>query len=122
MENPSKAECCRRGKVLLVFREQNGGKREHRSDDTAGKYQPELDGLKRGETLAERDGNGGPGLRGGSRELVGAKHLRVGDQDCKREHGDDRTDKDATELGKKLLTGVRTKQVTALQVGEQVGG
>ena len=61
-------------------------------------------------------------LGGGSRELVGAKHLRVGHQDCKREHGDDRTDKDATELGKKLLTGVRTKQVTALQVGEQVGG
>jgi hypothetical protein len=44
-----------------------------------------------------------------------------GHQDCKREHADDGADKDAGELGKKLLTGVRAKQVAALQVGEQVG-
>ena len=121
MEDPGEAERCRRGKILLVFREQNRRQREHHSDRTAGKYQPQLDGLKRGQTLAERDGNSGPGLGGGRGELVSAEHLRVGHQDCKREHGDDRTDEDAGELGKKLLTGVRTEQVTALQVGEQVG-
>jgi hypothetical protein len=71
----------------------------------AGKYQPQLDGLERGQALAERDGDSGPGLGGGRRELVGAEHLRVGHQDGKREHGDDRTDEDAGELGKKLLDG-----------------
>ena len=40
------------------------------------------------------------------RKLVGAKHLRVRHEDCKREHRDDRTDKNASELGKKLLTGI----------------
>jgi hypothetical protein len=57
----------------------------------------------------------------GAGKLVGAEHLRVGDQDCKCEDGDNGTDEDAGELGKKLLTGVGTKQVTALQIGEQVG-
>ena len=71
--------------------------------------------------MAKRFGDSGPGLGGGRRELVGAEHLRVGHQDCKREHADDRTDEDARELGQKLLTGVGTKQVAALQVGEQVG-
>ena len=121
VEHPSEAERCRRGEIPLVFWQQNRREREHHSDDTAGKYQPQLDGLKRGETMTERDGNSRPSLRGGRWELVGPEHLRVRHQDCKREHGDDRTDEDAGELGKKLLTGVRTKQVAALQVGEQVG-
>ena len=95
--------------------------RERRSDHSAGKYQPQLGRLKRGQALAERDGNSGPGQSGGRGEVVGAEHLRVGHQDRKREHGDDGTDKDAGELGEKLRTGVRAKQVAALQVGEQVG-
>src|SRR5262249_61862906 len=107
--------------ILRVVREQTSGECEYDPDKTAGKYQPQLDGLKGGQTLAKRDGNSGPGLGGGRRELVGAEHLRVGHQDCKGKHGDDRTDEDARELGKKLLTRMRTKQVTALQVGEQIG-
>ena len=39
----------------MVFREQDRREREHHSDDTAGKNQPQLDGLKRGQTLAQRD-------------------------------------------------------------------
>ena len=107
--------------MVLVVREQNGRKRERRSDDSAGKHQPELDGFKRRQTSTERDRNSGPGLGGRRWELIGAKHLRVWHQDCKREHADDRADKNAGELGKKLLTGVRAEQVAALQVGEQVG-
>ena len=71
--------------------------------------------------MTERDRNSGPGLGGRRWELVGAEHLRVGHQHCKHERADDGTDKDACELRKKLLTGVRAKQVAALQVGEQVG-
>ena len=55
--------------------------------------------------MAERFGDSGPGLGGGRRELVGAEHLRVGDQNCKREHADDRADEDAGELRKKLPMG-----------------
>ena len=104
-----------------MFREQNRRERERYSHDTACNYQPQLDSLKRRQASTERDCNSGPGLRGRRWELVGAQHLRVWHQDCKREHTDDRADKDPSELGKKLLTGVRAKQVAALQVGEQVG-
>jgi hypothetical protein len=55
--------------------------------------------------VAERFGDSGPGLGGGRRELVGAEHLRVGHQDRKREHADDRADQDAGELRKKLPMG-----------------
>ena len=87
------------------------------------KYQPQLDSFKRRQTLTERDRNSGPGLGGRRWELVGAEHLRVTEHQrtAKHEHADDGTDKDACELGKKLLTRVRAKQVAALQVGEQVG-
>ena len=81
VEHPGEAERRRRGKILLIFRKQNRREREHHSDETAGKYQPQLDGLERGQALAERDGDSGPGLGGGRRELVGAEHLRVGHQD-----------------------------------------
>src|SRR6516164_6722695 len=100
--------------MLLIFREYTRRERERHSDNTAGKNQPQLDRVKRGQTLPERDGNSRPGLSGGRRELVRAEYLRVGHQDCKCEHGNDRTDEDAGELGQKLLTGIRAKQVAAL--------
>ena len=37
VEHPGEAERRRRGKILLVFREQNGREREHHADDAAGK-------------------------------------------------------------------------------------
>ena len=92
-----------------MFRKQNRRECERHSHDTAGKYQPQLDGFKRRQTSTERDRNSGPGLGGRRWELVGAEHLRVWHQDRKRDHADDGADEDAGELGEKLLTGVRAK-------------
>src|SRR5262249_53000057 len=57
VKSPGETKRRRRGKIILIPREQNRGEREHRAAGTAGKYQPQLEGLERGETLAERNRN-----------------------------------------------------------------
>ena len=57
----------------------------------------------------------------GRRELVRAEDAGVGHDDAEGQHGDERADEDAGELGEELFARVGAQQVAALEVGQQVG-